>query len=162
RTTLLHPSSHEHVLLLTMHHIISDGWSVGVLVRELGALYDAFSRGGPSPLPELPIQYADYAAWQRQWLSGEVLEAQLAYWKQKLEGAPPALELPTDRPRPPAQTYRGAALPVVLSQELSDGLRALSRREGVTLFMTLLAAFQVLLQRYTGQDDIVVGSPIAG
>ncbi len=134
----------------------------GCLVREIGALYEAFSAGRPSPLPALSIQYADYAVWQRQWLSGAVLSAQLAYWKKQLGTAPPALELPTDRPRPPVQTYRGAALPVALSRELSAGLGALSRREEVTLFMTLLAAFQLLLARYTGQKDIVVGSPIAG
>ncbi|WP_437667767.1 amino acid adenylation domain-containing protein [Sorangium sp. So ce1182] len=162
RTTLLRLGEQEHVLVLTMHHIVSDGWSMGVLVRELGALYEAFARGLPSPLPALPIQYADYAVWQRAWLSGEVLEAQLAYWKKQLSGAPPALELPTDRPRPAVHTYRGAVLPVALPRELSTALAALSRREGVTLFMTLLAAFQVLLHRYTGQDDIVVGSPIAG
>ncbi|MGK3959181.1 non-ribosomal peptide synthase/polyketide synthase [Sorangium sp. So ce118] len=162
RTTLLRLGEQEHVLLLTLHHIVSDGWSLGVLVRELGALYEAFSKGLPSPLPALPIQYVDYAVWQRAWLSGEVLEAQLAYWRQQLSGAPPALELPTDRPRPAVHTYRGAILPVALPRELSTALAALSRREGVTLFMTLLAAFQVLLHRYTGQDDIVVGSPIAG
>jgi amino acid adenylation domain-containing protein len=145
-----------------MHHIISDGWSMGVLVRELGALYPAFAAGQPSPLPELPIQYADFASWQRQWLAGEVLDYQLAYWKRQLAGAPPALELPTDRPRPAVQSYRGAALPVQLPRALSEALAALSRQEGVTLFMTLLAAFQALLWRYTGQDDIVVGSPIAG
>jgi hypothetical protein len=132
------------------------------VVRELGALYEGFSTGRPCALPALPIQYADYAAWQRRALSGDVLDAQLAYWKEQLAGAPPALELPTDRPRPAVQTYRGAALPIALSPELSASLVALSRREGVTLFMTLLAALQSLLQRYTGQDDIVVGSPIAG
>jgi len=162
RATLLRLSERSHVLLWTMHHIISDGWSMGVLVRELGALYPAFAAGQPSPLPELPIQYADFASWQRQWLAGEVLDYQLAYWKRQLAGAPPALELPTDRPRPAVQSYRGAALPVQLPRALSEALAALSRQEGVTLFMTLLAAFQALLWRYTGQDDIVVGSPIAG
>ena len=145
-----------------MHHIVSDGWSLGVLMRELGALYEAFAAGRPSPLPELPIQYADFAVWQQQWLSGEVLEKQLGYWKRQLAGAPPELSLPTDRPRPPVQTYRGAVHPVALGRELSEQLSALSRREGVTLFMTLLAGFQALLHRYTGQDDLVVGSPIAG
>ena len=162
RVTLLRRSERSHVLLLMMHHIISDGWSMGVLVRELRALYLAFVAGRPSPLPELPIQYADYAASQRQWLQGEVLEAQLAYWKQELAGAPPALELPTDRPRPAMQTYRGATCPVHLPRALSDALVSLSRQQGATLFMTLLAAFQALLSRYTGQDDIVVGSPMAG
>ncbi len=162
RTTLLRLSEQEHVLLSTVHHIVSDGWSTGVLLRELGALYGAFSAGRPSPLPDLSIQYVDHAVWQREWLSGDVLRAQLDYWKKQLAGAPPALELPTDRPRPAVQTYRGATVPIALSRELSAGLAALGRREGVTLFMTLLAAFQVLLARYTGQDDIVVGSPIAG
>ncbi|WP_048441569.1 condensation domain-containing protein, partial [Caenimonas sp. SL110] len=162
RTTLLRLSAQEHVVLVTMHHIVSDGWSMGVLVRELAALYEAFAAGRSSPLPELPIQYADYAAWQRQWLSGEVLETKLAYWKKQLGGAPAALELPTDRPRPAVQTHRGAVQPLQLSHELSQGLIALSRREGVTLFMTLLAALQMLMRRYSGQDDIVVGSPIAG
>ncbi|RKH09839.1 amino acid adenylation domain-containing protein [Corallococcus sp. CA053C] len=162
RAKLLRRSDQEHVLLLTMHHIVSDGWSQGVLVRELGALYEAFTAGRPSPLPELPIQYADYAVWQRQWLAGDVLASELSWWKQQLHAAPPALELPTDRPRPAVRTYRGSVVPVALSRELSDALAALSRREGGTLFMTLLAAFQVLLHRHSGQDDIVVGSPIAG
>ena len=135
---------------------------MGVLVRELVALYAAFSAGRPSPLPALPIQYADYAAWQRAWLSGEVLEAELAYWKEKLAGRPPPLELPTDRPRPPVQTYRGARWPSLCPALARRRSRRSSRRHGATLFMTLLAAFQALLQRYTGQDDIVVGSPIAG
>jgi amino acid adenylation domain-containing protein len=162
RATLLRLSGQSHVLLWTMHHIVSDGWSLGVLVQELGALYQAFAAGRPSPLPELAIQYADFAVWQRQWLAGEVLEAQLAYWKQELAGAPSALELPTDRPRPAVQTHRGASHPVRLPRALSNALLVLSRQEGVMLFMTLLAAFQTLLFRYTGQEDIVVGSPIAG
>ncbi|HVJ91897.1 MAG TPA: amino acid adenylation domain-containing protein [Labilithrix sp.] len=161
RATLLRVAPQDHVLLLTMHHIVSDGWSMGVLIKEIGTLYEAFSTGRTSPLPELAIQYADYAAWQRQWLSGPVLDAQMDYWKRTLAGAPPALELPTDRPRPPMQTFAGSAVPLTLSRELSAGLVALSRREGVTLFMTLLAGFQALLSRYSGQDDIVVGSPIA-
>src|SRR5262249_15125024 len=119
RAALLRLGAAEHALLFTMHHIIADGWSMGVLVRELGALYEAFSHHHPSPLPDLPLQYADYAAWQRQWLVGEVLQTQLAYWKKQLGGAPPALELPTDRPRPALQTHRGACQPVVLSRALS-------------------------------------------
>ena len=162
RASLLKLGEAEHILLLTVHHIASDGWSMAVLFQELSALYKAFSAGQPSPLPELPIQYADYAIWQREWLQGEVLERQLGYWKTQLEGAPPVSELPLDRPRPVAQTYCGARLAVAFSQSLSDKLRALSRQESVTLFMTLLAAFKMLLYRQSGQDDIIVGSPIAG
>jgi amino acid adenylation domain-containing protein len=161
RATLLRLGPEEHILLLTVHHIASDGWSMGILSREVAALYNAFSSGRSSPLPELPIQYADYAAWQRQWLQGEVLESQLAYWKLQLGGSPSMLELPMDRPRPAVQTYRGAKQSLLLVKSLGDALRALSQREGVTLFMMLLAAFQTLLHRYTGQDDIIVGSPIA-
>ena len=152
----------EHVLLLTMHHIASDAWSMGVLLRELGALYRAFATHEPPSLPALPIQYADYAVWQRHWLQGKILEKQLTYWKQQLGNAPPVLELPTDRPRPAVQSYRGSRHPLVVSPTVTDGLKALSRQEGVTLFMTLLAAWQLLLHRYTGQADISVGSPIAG
>jgi amino acid adenylation domain-containing protein len=161
RTTLLRLDEEEHVLVLTMHHIISDGWSIGILRRELSVLYEAYCAGKPSPLPDLPIQYADYAVWQREWLQGEVLEEQLAYWGKQLEGAPPVLELPADHPRPRLQTYEGTSLPVVLTTTLSEALRRLSRQQGVTLFMTLLAAFETLLYRYSGQDDISVGSPIA-
>ncbi len=144
-----------------MHHIVSDGWSMGILFQELAALYEAYAAGKPSSLPELPIQYADFAVWQRQWLQEEVLEAQFAYWKQQLGSHSPVLELPTDRPRPAVQTFRGARHSLVLPQSLSEGLKVLSRQEGVTLFMTLLAAFNTLLYRYTGQDDIIVGAPIA-
>jgi amino acid adenylation domain-containing protein len=151
----------EHVLLLTLHHIISDGWSMGVLVRELVTLYRAFSAGSPSPLPDLPIQYADFAVWQRAWLQGKVLEKQINYWKQQLGGRLPALELPMDRPRPPIQTFHGAQRSFTLPVDLLTALQVLSQQNEVTLFMTLLAAFQVLLHRYTGQTDIAVGSPIA-
>jgi amino acid adenylation domain-containing protein len=151
----------EHVLLFTTHHIICDGWSRGVLIRELAALYEAFSSGKPSPLPELPIQYVDFAVWQRQWLQGEVLEAQLTYWKQQLAGSPPVLELPTDRPRPSVQTFQGATQSLMLPKDLSEALKDLSQQEDATLFMTLLAAFKTLLYRYTGQEDILVGTPIA-
>jgi non-ribosomal peptide synthetase component F len=161
RATLLQLNETEHILLLTMHHIVSDGWSMGVFIRELAALYCAFSNEKPSPLPELPIQYADFAHWQRQWLQGEVLEEQLSYWKQQLNNAPPVLELPTDRPRPPIQSYQGAIASLVLCESLSQKLKFLSQRSGVTLFMILLAAFQTLLYRYTGQSDICIGSPIA-
>jgi amino acid adenylation domain-containing protein len=161
RATLLRLAAEEHVLLLTLHHIIYDGWSMGVLVRETAALYEAYAAGRPSPLPELEIQYPDFAAWQREWLQGEALEAQLRYWKQKLDGAPPVLELPADRPRPAAQTFRGAALRFSVPRGVSERLKALAREEGATLYMTLLAAFQLLLARHTGQDDIVVGTPVA-
>src|SRR4029079_18080610 len=134
-----------HVLLLTMHHIVSDGWSMGILTREVVALYEAYLEGEESPLAELEIQYADYAVWQREWLQGEVLERQLGYWKEQLAGAPPVLELPIDYPRPAVQTFRGAHQTMSLSEELSSGLKALTQRCGVTLFMTLLAAFQTLL-----------------
>jgi amino acid adenylation domain-containing protein/FkbH-like protein len=162
RARVLRLREQEHVLLCTMHHIISDGWSMEVLTRELTTLYEAYAKGEPSPLPKLPIQYADYAHWQREWLHGEVLETQLSYWKQQLAGVPAVLELPTDYPRPAVQTFRGARQLLTLSPELTATLKALTQREGVTLFMTLLAAFQTLLSRYSGQDEIVVGTPIAG
>ncbi len=152
----------EHVLFLAFPHVAFDAWSARILNRELGALYAAFHAGEPSPLAELPIQYADYAAWQRGWLRGPVLDRQLAYWKEQLAGAPTALELPTDRPRPRVRSSRGAEARFAVAPGLTRALEALARREGATLFMTLLAAFAVLLQRYTGQDDLVVGSPIAG
>jgi non-ribosomal peptide synthetase component F len=150
----------QHVVLFTMHHIVSDGWSVGVLIGEVRALYDAYSAGESSPLEELPIQYADFAVWQREWLKGEVLERELEYWRKQLLGVE-ALRLPTDHPRPAVPSYRGAQEVFQLDAELTSALRELSRQEGVTLFMTLLAAFQTLLYRYTGQKDIVVGTPIA-
>ncbi|MFL6195586.1 MAG: non-ribosomal peptide synthase/polyketide synthase [Thermoanaerobaculia bacterium] len=164
RTTLLALAGEhreEHQLLLAMHHIVSDGWSVGVLVRELSALCNAFAAGAPSPLPELPVQYADFALWQRKWLAGGVLHDQLAYWRGKLAGVP-LLELPTDRPRPRVQTFRGAATGASLPGALGAELERLGRRGGATPFMTLLAAFQVLLHRYTGQTGFAVGSPISG
>ena len=160
RVSLLRLQEQEHILLLSMHHIVSDGWSMGVLARELSALYAAFVVGEPSPLPDLPLQYADFALWQRQWLQGAVLDRQLAYWKQHLTGAP-VLQLPTDYPRPSIQRFCGAVHPFHISTPLTVALRTLSRQEGVTLFMTLLAAFQILLVRYTGQEDIVVGVPLA-
>ncbi len=162
RATLCRLAENENVLFINMHHIVSDGWSFGVLFRELTALYQAFSKGDPSPLPELPIQYADYAAWQRDWLRGEALEKQLSYWRQQLSGELPILELPVDRPRPAVQTFRGGERQfVILPKSLSEALEALSRQEGGTLFMTMLAAFKTLLSRYTNQEDIIVGSPIA-
>jgi amino acid adenylation domain-containing protein len=162
RAALLRLGAEDHLLLLSMHHIVSDGWSMGVLFRELSALYEAYREGGESPLAELPVQYADYAVWQREQLAGEVLDRQLAYWKERLGDAPALLELPTDRPRPAVQTYRGATVPFELSLELLERLQALGRSEGATLYMTLLGAFQVLLGKYAGSEDVVVGSPIAG
>ncbi|HEV3049332.1 MAG TPA: amino acid adenylation domain-containing protein, partial [Longimicrobium sp.] len=162
RPALLRLGAEEHVLLLTMHHIVSDGWSLGVLFRELSALYAAYREGGESPLPELAVQYADYAVWQREQLAGEVLEQQLAYWKARLAGAPELLELPSDHPRPAVQTFRGAHERIELSLELLERLQRLGRSEGATLYMVVLAAFQVLLSKYAGSEDVVVGSPIAG
>lgn len=161
RIKLLRLTENEHVLLITMHHIISDAWSTGVLIEELGALYEAFTEGRLSPLPELHIQYADFAAWQRQWLQGEVLETQLSYWKHQLAGIPPMLELPTDRPRPKIQSFRGATQFFKLSPNLSEALKVMSQRSGTTLFMSLLAAFKTLLYRYTATEDICIGTSIA-
>jgi len=162
RVTLLQLDQTEYVLLFTMHHIISDGWSLGVLLKELTQLYKGFCTGKSPVLPSLPVQYADFAVWQWQWLSGERLETQLRYWKEQLSKAPALLELPTDRPRPAVQTFRGGYYHAVLPLELNAELTALSKRSGVTLFMTLLAAFQTLLYRLSRQDDIVVGTPVAG
>jgi amino acid adenylation domain-containing protein len=161
RLLLIRLSAHEHMLAGTLHHIISDGWSKGILIREISALYKAFDEGQPSPLPELPIQYADFGAWQRGSLTGDSLEQELDYWKQKLAGAPAVLELKTDRPRPPVPTYRGSVVPIRLSRQNSDDLKKLGQRKGVTLFMTLLAGFQTLLHRYTAQNEIVVGTTVA-
>ncbi|MFB1485352.1 amino acid adenylation domain-containing protein, partial [Corallococcus sp. RDP092CA] len=162
RVKLLKLDEEEHILLLVMHHIVSDGWSMGVLVREMAAFYESFANGRTPVLPELPVQYADYAGWQRGWLQGEVLEKQLGYWKRQLTGAPSALELPTDRPRPAVQTSNGGSVPVKLGRELTEALKTLALKEGTTPFMVLLAAWQTLLSRYSGQDDISVGTPIAG
>lgn len=160
RARLLQLGPSDHLLALTMHHIITDGWSMAVFAQELGALYGAFGQGHSSPLLELPLQYADYALWQRQWLQGETLDQQLTYWKDKLAGAP-VLELPTDRPRPAVQRYRAARQTFEVPLETTEKLQSLSNDEGATLFMTLLAAFQVLLARYSGQEDICVGTPVA-
>ena len=160
RAKLLRLDEEDHVALLVIHHIVFDGWSMGVLVKEFAALYEAYSQGRRSPLDELPIQYADFAVWQREWLGGEILEAQLAYWRRQLTGLP-ILNLPTDHPRSVIQTYRGAMESLLLPASLTDSLKELSQRHGVTLFMTLLAAFQTLLMRYTGQEDVTVGSPVA-
>ena len=162
RARLLCLAGQENVLLLTLHHIVADGWSMEVLLRELAELYEGFVVGAPVRLPDLPIQYPDYAVWQRRRLQTDAMERQLAYWKRRLAGAPPILELPTDRPRTGKSCSRAAGAKLVLSKSLADDLTELSRREGVTLFMTLLAAFKILLARYSGQDDVVVGTPIAG
>lgn len=161
RLMLLRHSALEHTIICVLHHIISDGWSKGVLIREMSALYEVFCQGAPSPLAELAVQYADFAAWQRERLQGDALEQASKYWKAKLADAPALLHLPTDRPRPLIQTYRGVAETFMLSEELSQQLKVMSQQRAVSLFMTLLAAFQVLLFRYTGQDDIVVGTTIA-
>jgi amino acid adenylation domain-containing protein len=162
RMSLLRLGREDHVLLVTMHHVVSDGWSIEILIREVVTLYRAFLVGKPSPLPELPVQYADFAVWQREWLSGEVLERHLDYWRRQLAGAPPVLDLPTDRPRPPVMSYHGASHRFELPESLTQSLAELSRSQGTTLFMTLLAAFQVLLSRYSGQEDLCVGAPVAG
>ena len=161
RASLLHLSENEHILLLCTHHIVFDAWSAGILLQELTLLYQAFSEGKPSPFSELPIQYVDFARWQRQWLQGDVLKDELDYWREQLAGAPAVLELPTDRPRPSVQSYRGATQEFLIPADLSASLKTLSREEGVTLFMTLLAAFQTLLCRYSGQEEVVVGVGIA-
>ena len=160
RVTLLQFDATEAVLLLTLHHIVADGWSLGVLIQELACFYTALVAGQPPTLPALPIQYADFACWQRNWFQGEILAAQLSYWREQLHDLP-VLQLPADRPRPAVQTYRGATYPLQISPTLTQALTALSQQSGVSLFMTLLAAFQTLLCRYTGQADIVVGAPIA-
>ncbi len=161
RAKIIRVAPQDHVVLITMHHIISDGWSVGILVNEITTLYAAFIQGKPSPLPELEIQYADYAEWQREFLKGEPLQKQLEYWKNQLAGAPDVLELPTDRPRPPVYTNVGSSESMTISAELTRQLETLSRKEGVTMFMLLVAAFKVLLHRYSRQDDICVGTPVA-
>lgn len=158
---LLHLAKEEYILIVAMHHIVSDGWSFGVFTQELTTLYPAFMAGEPSSLPELPIQYADFAYWQRQWLQKDVLEEQLAYWKQQLGGELPVLDLPADHPRPANQTFNGAIQKFTLPPATLNQLKALSRQEKSSLFMVLLAAFNVLLHRYTGQEDVIVGSPIA-
>ncbi|HJX28031.1 MAG TPA: condensation domain-containing protein, partial [Thermoanaerobaculia bacterium] len=162
RLGLVRLSGREHLLLLTMHHIVSDGWSMGVLLREVAALYEAFAHGRPSPLPALPLQYAEFAVWQRERLQGAVLEAQLTYWKGQLAGAPRLLELPTDRPRPAVQTFHGASRTLTLSPALSEAVHAVCRRDGATPFMVLLAAWAVLLGRHASQEDVLLGTPIAG
>jgi hypothetical protein len=158
---LLRLGTSEHVLLVLMHHIVFDGWSMGVLVEELGQLYQGYVSGEQVELSPLEVQYADYALWQRQWLQGEELKRQREYWQEQLQGAPGALELPWDHARPKQQSFRGGHLPIEFSKELSERLEHLGKREGATLYMVLLAAYQLLLSRWSGQTDVVVGSPIA-
>ncbi|MEH2455994.1 condensation domain-containing protein [Nostoc sp.] len=162
RVQLLYLKSEEHILLLTMHHIIADGWSIGILIQELAEIYQAISHGLPSPLLELPIQYADFADWQRKWLQGEILHTQLDYWKQQLSGNLSVLQLTTDRPRPAIQTFTGKKQFLAFPKALSEAVKELNQREGVTQFMTLIAVFKTLLYCYTNQQEILVGSPVAG
>ncbi|MDE1147116.1 MAG: condensation domain-containing protein [Azospirillaceae bacterium] len=162
RATLVALGDADHVLLVTMHHIVSDGWSMAIFARELTQLYQAYYAGQPSPLAELPIQYVDFAHWQRHWLSGAVLQRLLDYWRGQLAGAPAILALPTDRPRPPMQTFVGAQYNFNVAPEVTAALTALARQEGATLFMVLLATFKALLYRWSGQEDIVVGTLTAG
>src|ERR1043166_3114048 len=165
RAVIVRLREDEHILLATLHHIVTDGWSFGIIHRELSSFYEAFAAGGPSPFAELPIQYSDYAMWQREWFEGEVYESQLAYWKKQFATMPPALELPADHPRPSVQAYRafrGDQQTITLSADLTRRIRKLCQQENVTLFMVLMAAYQILLHRYTEEEDIVVGTPIAG
>jgi len=161
RATLLKLAVEDHILLLTMHHIVSDAWSAGVFFQEFGELYESFCNGRAPSLLELPIQYADYAAWQRTSLSGDMLSHQLAYWREQLKGAPPVLQLPSDRPRAKEQTFQGAHETISISGQTARALRKLGQQEGVTLFMTLLAGFQTLLSRYSGQEQLVIGTDLA-
>ncbi|GCE22082.1 non-ribosomal peptide synthetase [Dictyobacter kobayashii] len=162
RRQLIRLNTDEHVLVLTIHHIVSDGWSMSVMMRELSILYAGYAQGEPVELPALPIQYADYAVWQRAWLQGALLEQQIEYWQSMLVGTPELLELPTDRPRPPVQSHRGAKAPVRLSPQLSQAIKRVSQQQGVTPYMVLLASWSILLGRLSGQQDLVIGSPIAG
>ena len=161
RAKLFKLSEQEHILSFTMHHMVSDGWSLGILARELSELYTAYVQGEESPLDDLPIQYSDYSHWQREWLRGEVLEKQIGYWREQLSGLTPLLELPTDRPRPLIQTYNGATKRFEIPSLLLDKLRDITHDSNSTLFMSLLGVFKVLLWRYSGQEDIAVGTPIA-
>ncbi|MGE5325043.1 MAG: amino acid adenylation domain-containing protein [Actinomycetota bacterium] len=162
RTQLIRISPTDHIFLVTMHHIVSDGWSIKIFIHELAAFYDANCRNHKCSLPDLPIQYADFALWQREWLQGAVLSGQLEYWRKQLADAPPLLEFPTDRPRPAYKTFHGSALVFSIAQQVGGEIASLGRQEGATLFMALVAGFYVLLYRYTGQEDIVIGTPIAG
>ena len=160
RAMLLKVAEADHVLVVTMHHVVSDGWSVGILIREFMQLYTAYSSGRESGLEELPLQYADFAVWQRDCLKGNVLEEQMKYWKGQLEGVS-ALEMPTDRPRPAMASHRGESVKFSWGEELTGQMKALARREGATLFMVVLAGFQVLLSRYSRQEDVAIGTDVA-
>jgi aspartate racemase len=162
RARLLCLGADDHLLLLTLHHIVTDGWSMGILLKELTVLYEAFCNEHPSPLPELPVQYVDFAHWQSHWLHGEVLQQELSYWTDRLKDAPEVTELPTDYPRPAVQNFQGASESLVISKSLTQALKMLNKNQGVTLFMTLLAAFKTLLYRHTRQENLILGSPIAG
>ena len=161
RGRLIRQAEDEHVLLMTMHHIVSDGWSMGVLMKELSTLYGAFVRREADPLPELSVQYADYAVWQRKWIEGEILEQQAEYWKRTLDGAPELLEIPADHARPTRQNYAGAFAELALDRDLTNGIKALSKRRRTTLYMTMLAGWMALLARLSGQTDVVIGTPVA-
>ncbi|UYK68512.1 condensation domain-containing protein [Xanthomonas sacchari] len=161
RGRLLRIDKDQHILFLTQHHIISDGWSISLLIQEVGALYTAFLANQPDPLPPLTIQYADYSTWQREWLQGDELQQQLSFWTQELSGAPELLQLPTDHQRPATQSFAGSTIAVEMSATLVSELNALSKRNGATLFMTLLAAWAVVLARLVGGNDIVIGTPVA-
>ena len=161
RGRLIRLADEEDALLITMHHIVSDGWSLGVFTNELSTLYGAFLRGEANPLPELGVQYADYAVWQRKWMEGEVLGKQAEYWKRALAGAPEVLQLPADHVRPEQQSYSGAVARVVLDEEVTAGLRGLSRKHRTTLYMTVLAGWGALLARLSGQEEVVIGTPAA-
>ncbi|KAF9943507.1 hypothetical protein BGZ70_005864, partial [Mortierella alpina] len=161
RAAVVQLSHDDHVLFITMHHIIADGWSVGIMVREISQLYTAYCHGKSSRLTPLTIQYPDYAVWQRQWLSGDRLHAQSEFWRTTMSGAPVLLDLPTDKPRPPQQSFKGDHVPVVLDAQLTRALKQLSQKHGVTLFMTILSAWSAVMSRLSGQDDIVIGTPTA-
>src|SRR6185369_5393285 len=161
RAHLLRLSPKDHILLLSMHHIVSDGWSIGLLIREVAALYEAYAAGAESALKELSLQYGDYALWQREWLQGAVLDQQLSYWRKQLAGDLPVLQLPLDKPRSATSSFHSEIFSYSLSKKTTEALQSMSRSEGVTLFMSLLAAFQLLLWRYSGQEDITVGTPVA-
>ncbi|HYW08984.1 MAG TPA: condensation domain-containing protein, partial [Longimicrobium sp.] len=162
RARLLRLAADDHVLLVTLHHVAGDGWSMGIVLGELGVLYRAFAAGGPAPLAELPLQYADFTTWQRGWLAGDVLRGQLAFWRRRLAGLPPVLALPTDGARPAARSHLGARHPVEVPAAVAGALGELARGAGATPFMVLLAAYQILLARWCGQDDFAVGVPVAG
>ncbi|MCU0289250.1 MAG: condensation domain-containing protein, partial [Acidobacteria bacterium] len=162
RAALLKIEDDDYALAVNIHHIVMDGWSKGIMLQELMTLYEAFSRGNPSPLPELPIQYTDYVHWHHEWMQGKIFTSQMAYWKEKLAGAPPVLELPLDHPRPAVPSGRGTLQPFSISKENFQALNTLAKQEDATLFMLLTTVYNILLYRYSGQEDILMGTPIAG